>query len=59
MPNKWFHSKLGAWGEAIVFTMIGGLKYDYHNWGDVVGIKKEPTVQTLVRQPVKEVFENE
>jgi hypothetical protein len=52
MANKWFNSKLGAWGEAIVFTTIGGLKYDSHSWADIVGIKKEPIVQTLEPQPI-------
>jgi hypothetical protein len=52
MVNKWFNSKLGAWGEAIVFTTIGGLKYNYHIWADILGIKKEPIVQTLEPRPV-------
>jgi transposase-like protein len=29
-----------------------GLKYKYHNWADVVGVKKEPIVQILEPQPV-------
>ena len=29
-----------------------GLKYDCHNWADVVGIEKEPIVQTLEPQPI-------
>jgi hypothetical protein len=31
-----------------------GLKYDSHNWADIVGVKKEPIVQRLEPQPVNE-----
>jgi putative transposase len=32
---------------------VAGLNYKYHNWADVVGIKKQPIVQILEPQPVQ------
>jgi hypothetical protein len=33
---------------------VAGLKYDSHNWADIVGIKKEPIVKILEPEPVEE-----
>ncbi|MDD4875854.1 MAG: hypothetical protein PHQ86_01800 [Dehalococcoidales bacterium] len=33
---------------------VAGLKYEYHNWSDVVGIEKQPIIKELEPQPVKE-----
>lgn len=33
---------------------VAGIKYEYHNWADVVGYQKEPIVQTLEPQPIME-----
>jgi hypothetical protein len=32
---------------------VAGIKYDAHGWGDIVGHEKQPLVQRLEPEPVK------
>jgi hypothetical protein len=35
-------------------AQVSGIKYENHNWADIVGYEKKPIVQTLEPERVKE-----